>query len=224
MKRPAYVLQDMRYAHLRQVVEIDRQSFPNPWSFNTYRYEVNENSFSHMAVLTLPGPHPLKRNGLHGLLERLRLRWPPSAEETDLVLGFGGFWLSGSQAHISTIAVRPRFRGMGLGELLLAAMIRRAIGLYASMVSLEVRVSNTPALHLYHKYEFAYFGVKTGYYRDNDEDAYDLRIEPLDAAYRARFDERWTALRQRIAFVDRYTAPAPAVSPAARAAGSYGHP
>ena len=38
-------------------------------------------------------------------------------------------------------------------------------------ITLEVRVSNTPAINLYTKYGFSSFGTRKGYYQDNNEDA-----------------------------------------------------
>lgn len=202
---PVYVLHPMRRQDIAQVMEIDRRSFPCPWSANQYAYEIAENPTSYMVALTAPGQKPPRspaRTGFFGLLDRLRLHRPAG---NDAVVGYGGFWYGGSQAHISTIAVHPAYRGLGLGELLLAGMIRRAITLGARYVSLEVRVSNSTAINLYLKYEFVQCGRKTAYYRDNGEDAYDLRIYALDEGYRARFDQRWKALQARVAFVDRFS-------------------
>jgi ribosomal-protein-alanine N-acetyltransferase len=63
-----------------------------------------------------------------------------------------------------------------------------------------VRVSNAHAIKLYKKYEFEIVGQRKGYYRDNNEDAYLMHCSPLDAAYRARFADRLTALNTRVNF------------------------
>jgi ribosomal-protein-alanine N-acetyltransferase len=126
-----------------------------------------------------------------------------------VVLGYGGFWFVRGEAHISTIATHPLYRGMGLGELLLASMIRRGLNMGAQVLSLEVRVSNEPAIALYHKYQFAEFGIKTKYYRDNREDAYDLRVSPVTPGYHTFFAERWTALAGRLHYADQFTAVRP---------------
>ncbi len=205
--RPGYVLRPMRHEDIAQVVSIDRLSFPMPWSYNTYRYEISHNPSSTMVTLSLDSPGeaatPPSRNGLPGLVNRLLGRQMPGRDS--IVVGYGGFWFRQRQAHISTIAVHPDYRGRGLGELLLAGMIRRALDMDALIISLEVRVSNAPAIALYRKYEFAQFGLKRHYYRDNGEDAYDLRIAPADQAYRARLEKRWAALSPRIRFTDQFT-------------------
>lgn len=203
---PTYLLRPMRYEDITQVVEIDRKSFPIPWTPSVYRYEISQNTSSEMVVLSRPGPGtlPTQRGGLlSGLLDRLRGR--TDLENYSLVVGYGGFWFNHLQAHISTIAVRPDYRGHSLGETLLAGMIRRAINLGAQVVSLEVRVSNTRAIALYRKYEFVRVGLKYNYYRDNSEDAYDMRIAPLDEAYRERFEARWAVLQAHVGFVDQFS-------------------
>jgi ribosomal-protein-alanine N-acetyltransferase len=75
------------------------------------------------------------------------------------------------EAHISTIAVHPKWRGRGLGEMVLVAMIDAAIQRGAAEVTLEVRVSNLVAQSLYRKYAFVQVGRRKGYYHDNREDA-----------------------------------------------------
>lgn len=72
-----------------------------------------------------------RRNGNFGIL--------PESEA--VVVGYGGLWSIVDEAHVSTIATHPQFRGHGWGEVLLAGMIKRALTLGAAYI-LEVRVSN----------------------------------------------------------------------------------
>jgi ribosomal-protein-alanine N-acetyltransferase len=204
---PDYVLRNMRFDDIPQVVAIDRVAFPVPWSSSVYRYEIGQNSLSYMVVLA-------RSTGLNGFLEqpasRLqsllgRLRGRLNDTGRSVVVGYGGFWFSRGQAHISTIATHPDMRGQGLGEVLLAGMIRRALHMQAQVVSLEVRVSNAPAIALYRKYAFMRFGVKDRYYRDNGEDAYDMRVSPVDVRYHQQVAELWQVVRQRVHFADHFT-------------------
>src|SRR5690606_20053697 len=112
-----------------------------------------------------------------------------------LVVGYGGLWYIAGEGHISTIATHPDHRGLGYGEILLAAMIQRAITLQAEYIVLEVRVTNTIAQNLYRKYEFEIFGTKPNYYRLDNEDAYDMRLDLTDKAMIARFKRRFAAIR-----------------------------
>ena len=200
------ILRRMRREDIPQVVEIDRQAFPMPWSTNVYHYELDHNPLSVMVSLALAGemsPAP-PLSGLGGWLRRL-LGTNGTSGPAQVIAGYGGFWFSRQEAHISTIAVRPDWRGHGLGEVLLAGMVRRALFMEAKVISLEVRVSNEPAIALYRKYDFARFGIKRGYYRDNNEDAFDLRVSPVDALYHQRFAARWEELHQRRPFEDAFT-------------------
>jgi ribosomal-protein-alanine N-acetyltransferase len=70
-----------------------------------------------------------------------------------------------------TIAVWPRWRGLGLGEWLLLTLLKEGRSLGADYATLEVRPSNRAAISLYQKYRFQEVGRRTAYYSDNGEDA-----------------------------------------------------
>jgi ribosomal-protein-alanine N-acetyltransferase len=195
----AYILRYMRHEDIPQVVEVDKLSFPIPWSSRSYLFEINDNDSAHMVVIETEAA-PRRANGLMGMLRRLG---GPVPIET--VAGYGGFWLIDGEAHISTIAVHPDYRGRGFGEILLAGMLARSIALKAEYSVLEVRVSNTNAINLYRKYEFEIVGRRKNYYRDNNEDAFLMHLAPIDDAYRVRFAERVAKLQDRVAYQDLFT-------------------
>ncbi len=149
---------------------IERQSFPLPWSWNAYLHELRDNQHSYYIVVRqkLLPPRPVS------FWMRLIGRPQPSPAP---VLGYGGFWLIVDEAHISTIAVAPEWRGRGLGELLLLSMIRQSLGIGAHVITLEVRLSNELAQKLYAKYGFKIVGERKQYYRDNGENAYLMTVE-----------------------------------------------
>jgi len=102
------------------------------------------------------------------------------------VIGYVGSRLLGAEeAHISTIAVHPDWRGKGLGELLLLTAMEKALELGCGVVTLEMRSSNQVAHHLYRKYGFRFEGVHRGYYRDG-EDAWLMKVEMNQDTRRAR--------------------------------------
>jgi hypothetical protein len=75
-------------------------------------------------------------------------------------------------------------------------------------------VSNAVAQSLYHKYEFINVGTKPNYYRADNEDAYDMRLDLTDELMLARFDQRFADLRARLPFNDQYTeVPSPKKKP-----------
>ena len=169
------LLLPMELDDIPQVAEIDRLSFPLPWPARAYRYELTENSASHFTVAVQAkdlGPGP-------------RL-WPPAPNHRTVV-GYIGFWQVVDEAHISTIAVHPDYRGLGVGEQLLAAGLLAAADLGGTQATLEVRVGNTAAQNLYRKFGFGIVGKRIGYYRDNGEDALVMNVYALNnPAFRQR--------------------------------------
>ena len=74
------------------------------------------------------------------------------------------------EAYVTNVAVDPRFRRHGAGRLLMQALERAAIGRGAVTLSLEVRVSNQSAIHLYRSCGFEEIGVRRGMYEQPKED------------------------------------------------------
>lgn len=164
----------MELADVPQVAAIDQQSFPLPWPAGAYRHELTENENAHFVVAYIsPVPHKPGK-WWEGLLRPQPLR---------TIVGFVGYWYIVDEAHISTIAVHPDYRGRGIGERLLVAMLEHARSLGATLATLEVRIGNVAAQNLYHKYGFEEVGRRKNYYRDNLEDALLMTAEPLAKAW-----------------------------------------
>ena len=85
--------------------------------------------------------------------------------------GYAGCWHILEEAHITTIAITPEFRRKKFAEALLRRIIDDCYLEKIKYITLEVRVSNTPAINLYSKYGFSSFGTRKGYYQNNNEDA-----------------------------------------------------
>ncbi|MGN0032001.1 MAG: ribosomal protein S18-alanine N-acetyltransferase [Candidatus Gastranaerophilaceae bacterium] len=91
---------------------------------------------------------------------------------TDGVLaGYAGCWHILEEAHITTIAISPDYRRRKYAEALLQQVINDCYKEKIKYITLEVRVSNEPAINLYSKYGFTSFGTRKGYYQNNNEDA-----------------------------------------------------
>ncbi len=85
--------------------------------------------------------------------------------------GYAGCWHILEEAHITTIAIAPNYRKRNFGQALLKRIIDDCYIAKIKYITLEVRVSNEAAIHLYSKYGFSSFGTRKGYYQDNNEDA-----------------------------------------------------
>lgn len=87
------------------------------------------------------------------------------------LMGYAGTWQILEEAHITNIAVSPDYRRKKVGEALLTTIINDCRNNGIKYITLEVRVSNTPAINLYEKYGFKSLGTRKGYYQNNNEDA-----------------------------------------------------
>lgn len=85
--------------------------------------------------------------------------------------GFAGTWHILDEAHITNIAIDEKYRKKHYGEAILKRIIDDCYKEKVKYITLEVRISNTPAINLYTKYGFKSFGTRKKYYQDNNEDA-----------------------------------------------------
>ena len=182
-----YYIRPMRKEDVPQVSRIDREAFPTMLPPPNFERELR-NQMTHFYVICDEDKQvdrvdiPVARTETTGLINRLKRWFNPDGSVADDILqpenyndyicGYVGFWVMADEAHITTIAVREELQRRGIGELLLLTVLNRARELYANVVTLEVRVSNTGAQNLYLKYGFKQVGVRKAYYTDNREDAY----------------------------------------------------
>lgn len=133
----------MRVSDLTEVLAIEHEAFPDPWSQRVLFEELSHNSFAHYFVMECRGK----------------------------VVGYCGFWHVLDEAQITKVAVALPFRGYGWGEELLHCTIDVAKRLGVEKVTLEVRASNQAAQHLYEKMGFASAGIRPRFYTIEPEDA-----------------------------------------------------
>ncbi len=188
---PPYKVEPMQWGDVPQVMAIERKAFTLPWSDYTYRHELLENRNAHYFVARRLNSSVLSKSTWLMRLFKTEAKAP--------IVGYGGFWIILDEAHISTIASDEQWRGHGIGELMLLAMIERGIELGAREVTLEVRVTNRVAQSLYRKYGFEVVGQRPGYYRDNNEDADLMTAFKVDQPeYQAKLKALRTALEDRL--------------------------
>lgn len=73
------------------------------------------------------------------------------------------------KGHIISIAVRPNYRRIGIGEALISSILKVSLPEYnAEECYLEVRPSNKEALYLYRKFGFEQVKILNHYYRDGE--------------------------------------------------------
>jgi len=134
---------DMTLSHLDAVYEIEKNSFSIPWSKNMIRKEITDNK------------HAIYKVALY----------------ENKIVGYAGMWHVVNEGQITNIAVDQAFRRIGIGALLVEALVAEAQEKEMIGLTLEVRVSNKAAQKLYFKYGFKAEGLRKRYYADTGEDA-----------------------------------------------------
>lgn len=128
--------------YIDQLLETENADFPQPWSKDAYITDAKSEMGNLIALVN---------------------------DET--LLAYGDFWQICDSSDVNNLAVCKNFRGQGIGEALLNEMINHSKNLGATQITLEVRPSNTTAVHLYEKLGFKTQGRRKAYYQDNNEDA-----------------------------------------------------
>ena len=146
-------------ADLDGVLEVEAESFTNPWTREMYAWELRNRSVCHIYVV----------------------RTPECA-----VAGFCAFWLVFDEVHINNLAVRPAFRTHGMGTALIRHVLDAGATLGARRATLEVRASNEGARRLYERMGFYVAGIRRDYYTNPVEDALVLWREDDAAAQEQR--------------------------------------
>ena len=97
------------------------------------------------------------------------------AVEDDVVCGYIGSQSVMGESDMMNVAVNPDFRRKGIGEALVIALSEELKAVGNTSLTLEVRISNAPAISLYVKLGFSQVGLRKNYYRNPREDALILR-------------------------------------------------
>jgi len=168
---PSIEITRMRRRHLRKVMAIESKVYPRPWSASLFLAEMSQRSSRTYIVAKHGGD----------------------------IVGYAGMMYTGSEAHVTNIAVDPAWQGYKIGTRLLLTIVTEAIARGTQTVSLEVRVSNSIAQSMYEKFGFSVAGVRRGYYIETNEDALVMVVEgALSTAYRLRLQGIRAELDRRI--------------------------
>jgi ribosomal-protein-alanine N-acetyltransferase len=137
---------------LAGIEEIERRSYPTPWSRSMFAGELTKSSSISLGAF--------EEERLAGYL---------------IVSRYVDAW------HVMNIAVHPLNRGRGIGSALLGRLFEATAGDARRGYTLEVRISNKGAIRLYERFGFKRRGVRRGYYTDNREDALIMWRDPEPA-------------------------------------------
>lgn len=138
----------MDQSHIEQIANLEQRCFSDPWSARSIESELS-NRLS-LWLVALDG---------------------------DTVAGYIGSQTVLGEADMMNIAVSPEYRRQGVARSLVEALEQRLRAKDTYQLTLEVRVSNAPAIALYEKLGFRQIGKRPNYYSHPKEDAYILRKE-----------------------------------------------
>ena len=143
----------MRRKHLRSVMRIEAEVYPNPWTMSLF---LSELALRNKRAYTV-------------------------AQYGSMTIGYTGLMFIEDDAHLTNIAVDPIWHKHQIATRLMLHNVKRALQAGARHMTLEVRVSNDAAQRLYRKFGFAPAGVRKNYYTENNEDALVMWANDIDS-------------------------------------------
>lgn len=129
----------------------------------------------------------------------LLLLWLTEARSQPNLIGMGCLWSIVEEAHITLLGVIPQYQRRGLGMLLLHSLLKDALQRNLERATLEVKVTNEPALNLYEKFGFEVAGKRKNYYTKTGEDAFILWLNGLKKTeFKDRLEEKFQLISDRL--------------------------
>ena len=157
------VVEPMRARHIGQIMTIERDAYPRPWSAQVFHDELREARAGH--------------------------RYYVVARRGRAVIGYGGLMFVADEAHVTNIAVHPDERRAGVATRLLTALADAAIKRGCQAWTLEVRASSPGAQALYRQFGFVPAGIRKNYYEGNTDAIVMWCHDIQNAAYARRLGE-----------------------------------
>lgn len=124
------------------VSRIEEESFSMPWSSEDFA-ELLKRSYCVYLVAELDGE----------------------------VVGSAGMTDICEEGNIDNVVVSQKYRGQGIAQKMLTRLIEAGEERGIKAFTLEVRVSNAAAIHVYEKAGFVSEGIRPGFYEKPREDA-----------------------------------------------------
>ncbi|MCI2419448.1 ribosomal protein S18-alanine N-acetyltransferase [Saccharopolyspora sp. K220] len=141
---------ELRRSDLKRCAELEQVLFPgdDPWSWAAFAAELDQ---GHYYV---------------------------GAYADEELIGYAGLAVAGrpphAEAEVHTIGVDPEHQGLGVGKVLLRALLAKADEQRATTF-LEVRTDNEAAIEMYRKHGFEIVGLRKRYYQPSGADAHTMR-------------------------------------------------
>ena len=133
----------MQDKDVREVALLEQECFSMPWTEASIKKEVG-NKDSLFCVCEIEGK----------------------------VVGYAGMYYAYPEGDITNVAVTKAYRGRGIAKKILDYMFLQAFEDGVKEYTLEVRVGNEKAIHLYEKLGLLSAGIRNNFYDNPKEDAW----------------------------------------------------
>lgn len=137
------MIRRMQQADLAGAAELERRYFSMPWSQKQLQESLENPDYLFLV---------LEREGK--------------------VAGYAGLIQAAEEGDITNVVLAEECRGAGLGKALVAALLEEGEKRGIREFTLEVRVGNTLAVHVYEALGFVKEGIRKGFYDKPSEDAW----------------------------------------------------
>jgi [ribosomal protein S18]-alanine N-acetyltransferase len=168
-------LRPMVTADLVDVLALEHELFADdPWTPQMFAEEIVQPPESRLYLVA-------EADADDGGVEARNIVSGANRDAGPVMAGYAGmlFVPGGLAADVLTIAVRESHWGLGIGSVLLDALIQAARERDCAEVFLEVRADNPRAHGLYLRRGFEEIGLRRGYYQPSGADAIVMRKDLL---------------------------------------------
>ena len=135
-------IREMTEDDVKRVSEIEEECFSMPWKPDDFIEMIKRDDMTYLVALL---------------------------DET--IIGGAGIRIVVDVGEITNVAISGEYRGRGYSIPLMEELLAKGIQLGAGSFTLEVRVSNVPAIALYRRFGFKDEGIRPGFYESPREDA-----------------------------------------------------
>lgn len=132
----------MTEADVEAVSLIEEECFSMPWKPDDFREMIERDSMTYVV-----------------------------AEIDDEIIGGAGLRCIVGDGEITNVAIKKAYRGNGYSKPMLSEILSIGRKMGCTAFTLEVRVSNEPAIRLYKSLGFEEAGIRPGFYDHPKEDA-----------------------------------------------------
>ena len=132
----------MEERDLEQVCAIENAVFTEPWSRTSFERALKQEQNLYLVC-----------------------------ERDSEIEGYCGLWGVAGEGQITNVAVKESARRQGIGRQLLESLLEKGREAGLTAYTLEVRVSNSGAIRLYHRLGFGDSEIRPDFYERPKEDA-----------------------------------------------------